>query len=180
MKKLLLLLSLLPALCSAQNLTISAGGGMALAGLYHGDMLAEPSAMLSATIERKSLYMGLRADIFKVRATTMFTDVIGIPRAEKTAYFNPAVSLSAAAGKVFHHRLLDVRIGVNAGVIFGAAKSFWFNENTSPGFTAGLDATVTHYFHKHLGLFANFAPRYIVHSMDAIAFPLNAGLSLKI
>lgn len=184
MKKLLFLLCLIPALGNAQNLTLSAGGGIAIAGLsgngYSYTPLTGPSGMLSAATSFKSLVVGVRADLFQVRGELSMTDVQGYAYKERFAYYDPALSFSAFIAKAFHHRFLEVWIGMNAGIVTGAGKALLIRHSSGPGFSIGIDASIRHYFNKHIGVFGNISPRYIIHSTDALAFPVNAGLSLRL
>ncbi|WP_118951156.1 hypothetical protein [Taibaiella helva] len=184
MKKLLLLICLLPALCQARELTFSGGGGITFAGLsgngYSYDPMAAPSGMLSAAIGLRSLKAGVRADLFQVKGQLTYTDARGNEYKERFAYYDPALSFSAFVAKVFHHRILEVSIGMNAGIVTGVSQTMMLSSNSNPGFSIGIDAGVTHYFHKHLGVFANLSPRYIFNRTDALAFPLNLGISYRL
>lgn len=184
MKKLFFLLCLLPALCTAQNLTLSAGGGIAIAGLsgngYPSPPTAGPSGMLSAAIGFRSWVAGARVDLFQVKGELIYTDAMGFEYKDRFAYYDPALSFSAFIAKAFHHRFLEVWIGMNAGIVTGTSKTLLIRHSSGPGFSIGIDASIRHYFSRHIGIFGNISPRYIFHTTDALAFPVNAGLSFRL
>ncbi len=160
------------------------GGGLALAGLsgngYASNLFAAPSGMFSAAISFGALKAGVRADLFQVKSELTTIDVTGQEYKDRFAYYDPAFSFSAFIAKVFHHRALDVSIGVHAGMVTGVNKAVLLGQSSHPGFSAGIDAGVTHYFNHHIGVFGNLSPRYIFNTTDALAFPLNLGVSFRL
>lgn len=190
MKKILLLILLIPCVATAQVEISVLGGGSFVSGTYSGTADLKktnisPYLSLKAAYIYKSLSFGISGDLITTKLSSNLTGANKKNNTiENVSYdwnaYKPGLNISLFANKHFNFSKSSVYAGINAGYIFSLSSSSGYSvsaddyilspvvssKGSSNGITFGLQFGYTYSVTDRLNIKAELAPRFL-NSMNA-------------